>query len=471
MASPYGSPGRVADAQSGGGALGQSVSISADGTVAVVGEPNYNRGAGAALVYVKSNGTWSFVQRLTPSGETGAGHFGAAVSMDLYGQTLVVGAPDDTGGVGAAWAFALSSGTWTEQGHLLGGAGETGHGKFGASVAVASSGALAMVGAPMSDAGEGQVFTFYYYPADGWYLFEHMDRVGVSGGAHFGASVAVSSNGSAALVGAPNAASGDGAVYLYSYFGLESPYWIAGAVIQSPAAGGHFGASVAMSLGGDYDIVGAPLASSGNGAVYEYRHDGTRLALFTDPSASTGGHFGTSVSLAGTTMDELLVGAPGDASGAGAAYDFDGANGADWVNDGAAMTPITAPAAGDAYATSVAVSSDASSALVGAPGASTADGVATGFARITAPDPPASVQATAGAERAVVSWVAPRTGGSPIAGYAATSSPGGLTCSTTTALSCTVSGLTDGHAYTFTVTATNRVGTSASSFPSNPVSP
>ena len=46
-------------------------------------------------------------------------------------------------------------------------------------------------------------------------------------------------------------------------------------------------------------------------------------------------------------------------------------------------------------------------------------------------------------------------GGLTITGYSVTSSPGNRTCTTTGTPSCTVNGLTNGTAYTFTVTATN----------------
>ena len=61
-----------------------------------------------------------------------------------------------------------------------------------------------------------------------------------------------------------------------------------------------------------------------------------------------------------------------------------------------------------------------------------------------------------------VNWVAPSNNGSAITSYTATASPGGQTC-TINALTCTISGLTHGTTYTFTVRATNAVGTSAAS--------
>jgi hypothetical protein len=82
------------------------------------------------------------------------------------------------------------------------------------------------------------------------------------------------------------------------------------------------------------------------------------------------------------------------------------------------------------------------------------------------PSVPAVVSAVAGNGLAVISWVA--TSGST--SYTATSSPGGRTC---TAISspCTVTGLTNGTAYTFTVIATNGAGNSAASIASVAVTP
>ena len=89
----------------------------------------------------------------------------------------------------------------------------------------------------------------------------------------------------------------------------------------------------------------------------------------------------------------------------------------------------------------------------------------------TAPSAPLSVTATAGDTRVAVRWVSPASsGGSAITSYSVTSTPGGFTCTTSTN-ACVVTELTNGVSYTFTVTATNAVGTSATSDPSTPVSP
>ncbi len=90
------------------------------------------------------------------------------------------------------------------------------------------------------------------------------------------------------------------------------------------------------------------------------------------------------------------------------------------------------------------------------------------------PDAPVIGTATAGNAQASVPFTQPASnGGSTIISYTATSSPGSITGTLTQAGSgtITVNGLTNGTAYTFSVTATNATGTSAASAASNSVTP
>lgn len=85
---------------------------------------------------------------------------------------------------------------------------------------------------------------------------------------------------------------------------------------------------------------------------------------------------------------------------------------------------------------------------------------------------PTNVTAVAGDASAVVSWTAPvDDGGTDISGYTVTTSPGGATCSTTSARTCTVAGLTNDTPHTFTVVATTAGGDSTPSTPSATVTP
>ncbi len=108
---------------------------------------------------------------------------------------------------------------------------------------------------------------------------------------------------------------------------------------------------------------------------------------------------------------------------------------------------------------------------VGTSPASAASAAVTPTAAPTVPGVPTAVSATAGDAQATVSFTAPASnGGSAITGYTATSSPGGKTA-TGASSPLTVTGLTDGTSYTFTVTATNAVGTSPASAASAAVTP
>jgi hypothetical protein len=86
------------------------------------------------------------------------------------------------------------------------------------------------------------------------------------------------------------------------------------------------------------------------------------------------------------------------------------------------------------------------------------------------PDAPTGVSATPGNAQAKVTFTPPAANGSAITGFTVTSSPGGIIAKGKKS-PITVKGLTNGDSYTFTVTATNKIGTGAPSSSSAPVTP
>ena len=95
----------------------------------------------------------------------------------------------------------------------------------------------------------------------------------------------------------------------------------------------------------------------------------------------------------------------------------------------------------------------------------------------TRPDKPSQPMTSKGDQKVTVSWVAPADGGAAITTYDVATYDGGTlvpaaVCSATApAVTCDVTGLTNGTAYTFTVTANNLNGSSDMSDPSDPATP
>ncbi len=134
-------------------------------------------------------------------------------------------------------------------------------------------------------------------------------------------------------------------------------------------------------------------------------------------------------------------------------------------------TTINGLAGGTSYTFTVQASNSAGSGPVSAP----SNAVTPTEAK--APSAPTEVIATAGNGSATVTWAAPANGGSPITSYAVTPYIGSTAQPKTTvtgsppATRTTISGLANGTGYTFTVAATNAVGTGGASSPSNAVTP
>ena len=120
-------PKLVANDAIGAANQGWSVAISSDGNTAIVGGYADNSNIGAAWVFTRLGSTWSQQgPKLTGAGESGEGGFGTSVALSADGNTALIGAPGDNFRKGAAWVFTRTGSTWTQQGGKLTGGGEIG---------------------------------------------------------------------------------------------------------------------------------------------------------------------------------------------------------------------------------------------------------------------------------------------------------------------------------------------------------
>ncbi len=136
---------------------GYSVALSANGDTAIVGGPDYketNPGEvfrGAAWVYVRSGSTWTQQAKLVGLESSGDAQQGHSVALSANGDTALVGGPEDAGEheeyYGAVWVFVRKGTTWHEQQKLVAKPGASEIGAQGSSVALSSDGNTALVGA------------------------------------------------------------------------------------------------------------------------------------------------------------------------------------------------------------------------------------------------------------------------------------------------------------------------------------
>ena len=113
--------------------FGASVAISGDTVVVgAIGDDDNGSDSGSIYVYVRSGTSWSEQAKLTASDGVSSDQFGASVAIS--GDTTIVGV-DKNSGDGAAYIFARSGTSWSEQDKLTASIG-TGNEKFGKSVSI-----------------------------------------------------------------------------------------------------------------------------------------------------------------------------------------------------------------------------------------------------------------------------------------------------------------------------------------------
>ena len=369
-----------------GDLFGFSVAISSDGNTAIVGAPFEDTAydnAGSAYIFTLSSGTWTHQEQIQASNRGRYDRFGTSVAISSDGNTVIVAATHTEVGnitdAGSVYIFTRSNGIWTEHADILGGGAVGNSDLFGTSIAISSDGNTIIVGTPydrgptdtLTWSGTAYIFTL----SNGNWTQQRQIRASNAGHQdRFGTSVAISGNGNTVLVGAPREDSqytDTGATYIFT---RSNGTWTEHTDILRGSDRGindQFGTSVAISSDGNTAIVGATTAGTDTGSAYIFTRDSNgdwdEQDIIQASNGGTGDNFGTSVAIS-SDGNTAIVGAPfyeeTGGTNTGSAYIFTRDSNGTWTersdiqgNEGD----------NDNFGTSIAISPDGNTVIVAAP--------------------------------------------------------------------------------------------------------
>ncbi len=292
--------------------FGWPVALTSDGVRAIVGT------AGNPQVFVRTGTTWSTEGTLTGSGTVFADHFGSAIAVDTDGTHAIVGAPmDETSpGVtaGSARLFLRAGSVWTEEATLVASDGATGD-YFGGAVALSADGSRAIVGAYTDDTTAGiDAGSAHVFLRTGTTWAEEAILVASDGARSdaLGGSVALSADASRAIVGVQQdstvVGTQAGSARIFVRTGTT---WTEEATLLAATGAAHdqFGGASAISADGALALVGG--FAGERARLFVRRGAAWSEALTLSAIAGAPGDgFGRAVALSADGT-HALVGAPG----------------------------------------------------------------------------------------------------------------------------------------------------------------
>jgi hypothetical protein len=273
--------------------LGQSTAISSNGNVAVVGSPGHNGADGAAYVFTNHGQGFSQTAELTPPATDSGDQLGTSVAISGDGQTVVSGADLADNDTGAAFVYSDQSGTFTQIAKLQ----VKKSTEQGISVAISADASTIVVTAPFDNNDVGDAFVFT--KSGSTYKEAQELTIKSSGIALLGFDAAVSSDGSAIVLGAPLINNQAGAAFVFTKSGdtWAQTAQLAGA---NTAAGDNFGFTVAVSRNGATVAAGSPASNGGDGSAYVFTRSGgtfTQASQVLPPAGTSGAAAGQSIGI------------------------------------------------------------------------------------------------------------------------------------------------------------------------------
>ena len=271
------------DGESSGDEMGQSVALSSDTNTLVVGSP-WNDGAGAnsgsVRVYDWNGTAWN--QRGTDiDGESSNNYNGQSVSISANGSIIAMGAVKNNGNAGHVRIYSWNGSAWVQLGADID--GETAGDEIGQSIALTADGNSIVMGAQFNDGGgsnSGHARVFDWNGSD--WVQRGTDIDGERSGDYSGISVSITDDGNSIAIGArgnDDGGSGAGQARVYNWDGSA---WVQrGSDIDGESSGDGSAQSLKVSGDGITLAVGALYNDNSNGS------DAGHVRVYDWPTTST----------------------------------------------------------------------------------------------------------------------------------------------------------------------------------------
>lgn len=278
--------------------------------VGMRGESTFASNKGVVFIYKRSGQKFNKIAELTSSDGAANDFFG--ISVDIYQNTIAVGAYGDNSNSGSIYIFEKSGAEWTDMTEVakLEASDAAAVDNLGYSVAI--SGDVVIAGAPGENGTRGAGYVFVK-PQTGWNntVNESAKLILASGSANdaLGTSVAITSD--YVVLGAPGNSSSQGKSYIFEKpkDGWKNAYQTAELSASDGANNNTFGYSVEAQ---DNIVAVGATGASASGAVYIYSKPATGWADITQikkiipATAVNGNAVGSSLDL---TESRLAIGA------------------------------------------------------------------------------------------------------------------------------------------------------------------
>jgi len=228
------------------------------------GDDDNGSKSGSAYVFTHSGGDWSQQAKVIAGDGAPGDNFGTSVSLSADGATALIGAEgdDDNGtAAGSAYLFTYSGGEWSQQAKLFGANSGATSPLFGDSVFLSADGSTALIGSYWDDDLGTNSGSAYIFTHNGATWSQQAKLIASDGAAndYFGHGIFLSADGSTALIGAygdDDNGSKSGSAYVFTYSG---GIWTQQAKLTAGdgAENDNFGNSVALSADGSTALIGA----------------------------------------------------------------------------------------------------------------------------------------------------------------------------------------------------------------------